>query len=105
MKIAPATGKVLWTANVGGLVNYVSGKFIYSVYAYHADNDDESEQYTADSIAGRESVLKIKRLNPKNGRVMWEHQEERAPLDVQFEQNTIRLVFRKEVEVLRFLAL
>jgi hypothetical protein len=105
MKIEPASGKVLWTANAGGLVNYVSGKFIYSVYAYHADNDDESEQYTADSIAGRESVLKIKRLNPRNGHVMWTHQEERAPLDLQFDQNTIRLVFRKEVEVLRFLAL
>jgi len=105
MKIAPETGKVLWTANVGGLVNYVSGKFIYSVYAYHADNDDESEQYSADSIMGRESVLKIKRLNPKNGHVMWEHQEERAPLDVQFDQNTIRIVFRKEVELLRFLAM
>jgi hypothetical protein len=37
--------------------------------------------------------------------VMWEHVEERAPLDLQFDQNTIRLVFRKEVEVLRFLAL
>jgi outer membrane protein assembly factor BamB len=105
MKIEPATGKLLWTASVGGLVNYVSGKFIYSVYAYRADNDDESEQYTADSILGRESVLSIKRLNPKNGRVMWEHVERRAPLDVQFDQNTIRLVFRKEVEVLRFLAL
>jgi hypothetical protein len=105
MKIEPATGKALWTASVGGLVNYVSGKFIYAVYAYHAENDEESEQYTADSIMGRESVLKIERLNPKNGHVMWTHQEERAPLDVQFDQNTIRLVFRKEVEVLRFLAL
>jgi hypothetical protein len=105
MKIEPATGKVLWTANTGGLVNYVSGKFIYSVYAYHADDDEESGLYTADSILGRESVLSIKRLNPKNGRVMWEHVQQRAPLDVQFDQNTIRLVFKREVQVLKFLAL
>ena len=104
-KLAPETGKILWSVNVGGLVNYVSGKFIYCVYAYHADNDDESEQYTADAIMGRESVLKIKRLNPRNGRILWEYVEERAPLDLQFDRNTIRLVFRKEVEVLRFLAL
>jgi hypothetical protein len=105
MKIEPGAGKVLWTASPGGLVNYVAGKFIYCVYAYHADNDDESEQYTADSIAGRHSVLRIQRLNPRNGHALWMHEEDRAPLDVRFDQNTIRLVFRKEMEVLRFLAL
>jgi hypothetical protein len=56
-------------------------------------------------MLGRESVLSIKRLNPNNGRVLWEHVEHRAPLDVQFDQNNIRLVFKKEVEVLKFLAL
>jgi hypothetical protein len=46
--------------------------------------------------------MSIKRLNPKNGHLVWEHPEPRAPLDVQFDRNTIRLVFRREVEVLRF---
>ena len=105
MKIDPRTGKGLWTAELGGLVNYVSGKFIYTMHSYQADNDEESGPYTADSIAGRGSFLSIKRINPKNGHVMWEHCQKRAPLDVQFDQNTIRLVFRKEVQVLRFLAL
>ena len=105
MKIEPETGKILWTANVSGLVNYVSGKFIYSVYSYHADDDEESGPYTTDSILGRDSVLSIKRLNPKNGHVLWEHVQNRAPLDVQFDHNTIRLVFKKEVQVLKFLAL
>jgi hypothetical protein len=36
---------------------------------------------------------------------MREHVEKRASLDVQFDQNTSRLVFRKEMEVLKFLAL
>jgi hypothetical protein len=103
MKLEPKTGTVLWTADVGGLVSYVSGKFIYCVRSYHADDDEESATYTMDSISGRESVLSIKRLNPKNGRVMWEHVQKRAPLDVQFDQNTIRLVFKHEVQVLRFL--
>ena len=104
MKLEPKTGKVLWTADVGGLVSYVSGKFIYCVRSYHADDDEDSATYTMDSISGRESVLSIKRLNPKNGRVMWEHVQKRAPLDVEFDQNTIRLVFKNEVQVLRFLA-
>ena len=105
MKIDPRTGKGLWTANLGGMVNYVSGKFIYTTHFYQADTDEKSGPYTADSIAGRESFLSIKRINPKNGHVMWEHCQDRAPLEVQFDQNTIRLVFRKEVQVLRFLTL
>ena len=105
MKIDPRTGKGLWTENLGGMVNYVSGKFIYTSHFYAADTDEESGPYTADSIAGRESFLSIKRVNPKNGHVMWEHCQDRAPLEIQFDQNTIRLVFRKEVQVLRFLAL
>jgi outer membrane protein assembly factor BamB len=105
MKIDPRTGKGLWTADLGGMVSYVSGKFIYTTHSYKADNDEESSPYTADSIAGRESFLSIKRINPKNGHVMWEHCQDRAPLEVQFDQNTIRLVFRKEVQVLKFLAL
>ncbi len=105
MKIAPQDGRVLWSAELGGMVNYVSGKFLYSTRYYQADLDEESGAYTADSIAGRGSFLSIKRINPKNGKVIWEHSEDRAPLDVQFDQNEIRLVFRREVEVLRFLAL
>jgi hypothetical protein len=105
MKIDPRTGKGLWTAELGGAISYVSGKFIYATHSYQADTDEESGPYTADSIAGRESFLSIKRINPKNGHLMWEHCQDRAPLQVQFDQNTIRLVFRKEVQVLRFLAL
>src|ERR1035437_4482984 len=105
MKIDPRTGQGLWSANLGGAVSYVSGKYIYTTHSYQAETDEESGPYTADSIAGRESFLSIKRINPKNGHVMWEHCQDRAPLQVQFDQNTIRLVFRKEVQVLRFLAL
>ncbi len=104
MKIDPRTGKGLWTAEVGGLVDYVSGKFIYTLHSYQAETD-ENGGYTVDSIAGRESFVSIKRLNPKNGHVMWEYTEKRVPLDVRFDQNTIRLVFKKEVRVMRFLAL
>ena len=75
--------------------------------AHRRDRDpgEEGEAYTADSIAGRGSFLSIKRINPKNGQLIWEHCQDRAPLDVQFDQNNTRLVFRKEVQVLRFLTL
>jgi outer membrane protein assembly factor BamB len=103
MKIDPRAGKGLWTAHVGGLINYVSGPFIYTMQSYQADDDDSD--LSMDAMLGRESFLSIKRINPKNGHLIWEHTQKRVPLDVQFDRNTIRLVFRKEVQVLRFLAL
>jgi hypothetical protein len=103
MKVDPRTGKGLWTAQVGGLVNYASGPFIYTVQSYQVEDSDNGT--SMDAVLGRESFMSIKRLNPKNGHLIWEHSEPRAPLDVQFDRNTIRLVFRKEVEVLHFLTL
>ena len=105
IKIEAKTGKILWTAAPGGLVNYVAGNFIYVMHSYQTDDEDESASITMDSMLSRESALSLKRINPKNGRVLWEQVQKRAPLDVQFDRNTIRLVFRKEVQVLTFLAL
>lgn len=103
LKLEPKTGKVLWRAELGGLVNYVSGKFIYTVASYMPpEKDDDLSQ--VDTGFETPPYLRIKRINPRNGSVMWEHFQQRAPWDVQFDQNSIRLVFKKEVQVLRFLS-
>ena len=36
---------------------------------------------------------------------MWDYYQERAPLNVQFNGNVIQLVFKKEVQVLKFFSL
>jgi len=107
LKIDPRTGKTLWSAEPGGLVNYVSGKFIYTVYAYASDQSDDEggSPYSVDSIMGRHATLSIKRLNPGNGHLMWEHCQDRYPYDVRFDKNSIRLVFKTEVQVLKFFSL
>jgi outer membrane protein assembly factor BamB len=106
MKLDPHKGTTLWKAEPGGLVSYVSGKFIYTVHSYASDEDDEEMGgYTGDSILGRHDTLSIKRLNPGNGHVVWEYCEDRAPYEVRFDNNTIRLVFKKQVQVLRFFSL
>jgi hypothetical protein len=107
-KIDPATGSVLWTAEPGGTVSHVEGKFVFIVQARYPaeDDDDDDEIFKSETgYGGRPPFLKIKRLDPRAGRVLWEHFQERAPLDIQFDQNRIRLVFKKEVQVLRFLSL
>ena len=65
-------------------------------------DEEEDNPYQQDS--GLLPHLSIKRLNPRNGHEMWEHYQQRAPVDVQFDKNTIRLVFKKEVQVLKCLS-
>ncbi len=103
LKLDSRTGKKFWSSEPGGLVNYVSGKFLYTVQFYQPYEGDEDDPYQPED--NTPPYMRIKRINPKTGRVMWEHFQQRAPLDVQFDKNTIRLVFRKEVQVLRFLTL
>jgi hypothetical protein len=103
-KIDPQNGKVLWITRPGGAVNYVSGPFIYAVQSYSPPEDDEDEENPYSPTTGFETqpYVRIRRINPRNGKEMWEHFQQRAPLEVEFDKNTIRLVFRKEVQVLRF---
>ena len=105
-KIEAQTGKVLWATQPGGSISYVSGPFVYVVQSYSPDEDDEDEENPYSVTTGFETppYLRIRRLNPKNGKEMWEHFQQRAPLDVEFDKNAIRIVFRKEVQVLRFMS-
>jgi outer membrane protein assembly factor BamB len=106
LKVDPKTGKTLWKASPGGAVSYVSGQFLYTVQSYDPHDDDEdASPYTVTTGFETQPYVRIRRINPKNGKEMWEHFQQRAPLDVQFDQNRIRMVFRKEVQVLQFLAL
>lgn len=97
LKIDPNTGKILWGCNPGGFVCYVSGKYLYTMQSYDRSDDEGG-------AAGIHlpSYFRLARINPKNGRLMWEHQQERAPVDVQIDKNTIQLLFRKELQVLRY---
>ncbi len=104
MKVDPQTGKTLWATQTAGMISYISGKYIYSVQSYCPIDYDDDNPYKVETGFERKPFLQIKRINPKNGQQMWEHYEERAPLDLQFDQNSIEIVFRKEVEVLRFLS-
>jgi hypothetical protein len=107
LKIDPQDGKVVFKVSPPGPVTYVSGKFIYCVQSSDPSSDDEPMDSVMNlpGIGGMKPFIRIKRLSPSSGKEMWEHYESRGPLDVQFDKNTIRLIFKKEVEVLHFLSL
>jgi outer membrane protein assembly factor BamB len=103
LKLDPQKGTTLWVAEPGGQISHLSGRFIYTLQSFQPD-DDEDNPYTPDTGFEALPYMKLKRINPKNGRVMWEYFQQRCPLDVQFEKNSIQLVFKKEVQVLKFLS-
>jgi len=104
LKIDPKTGKTLWSVKPGGFISYLSGKYIYAVYVHQSDEDEEASAALTGTTP-HPPFIHIRRLNPRNGRVMWDYYQERAPLSVQFTGNLIELVFKKEVQVLKFLSL
>lgn len=106
LKIDPRSGKTLWSTETRGEISYLSGKFIYVLESYKPfdDDDDDGDSHMQIGLETK-PYLRIRRLNPSNGKELWEHIQERAPLAVRFEQNRIHLVFKKEVQVLKFLSL
>ncbi len=103
VKLDPANGTPVWTAEPGGMINYLSGKYLYVVQSYTPDQTDQDNPYQVETGFEKPPFLRIRRLNPKNGGEIWEYFEQRAPVDVAFDRNMIRLIFKKEVRVLKTL--
>ncbi len=101
MKVNPADGKVLWRNDTAGVVSRLAGKYIFTM-ASNEPIDEDIEGTSFETGFEKPPFIRIRRLNPKNGKEVWEHFQDRAPLDVRFDKNFIRLVFRKEVQVLKF---
>ena len=92
------------SVNPGGFISYLSGKFIYTYYVNHSGDDSgmaDARRDNSHSVLCAHPAASI----PRNGEIMWDYQQMRAPLNLQFNGNTIELVFKKEVQVLKFLSL
>ena len=104
LKVDPKSGKTLWSAKPGGTISYLAGKFIYASQWHDPNPTDEPVLSDAASGLEKPPYLHIARINPKNGRVMFDYYQDRAPISIHFDHNTIELVFKKEVQVLKYLA-
>ncbi len=105
LKLDPKNGKEIWKHSMGGKIAYLSGKYIYTLsYSPPRDDDDEFDENLA--ILGMESkpYVRIRRISPRNGRVLWDHHEPRGALDVKIHNNTFQVVMKKEVQVLKFIS-
>lgn len=104
LKVDPRTGKTLWSVKPGGFICYLSGKYLYTVQSY--DPNPTDKEVLSDTLEGLQKppYLRIARINPKNGRVMWDYTQDRAPVYFRFNDNFIELIFKKEVQVLTYVS-
>ncbi len=105
LKLDPRTGKTLWSREVRGGICYLAGKFIYAMESHQAEEDEDGERPRMSIGLETDSFVRIRRINPANGKDMWRHFQLRCPLDAKFDHNTIHLVFKKEVQVLKYFSL
>ncbi|HEX4263441.1 MAG TPA: PQQ-binding-like beta-propeller repeat protein [Verrucomicrobiae bacterium] len=103
LRVDCKTGKVLWDVQPGGFVSHVDGKFVFCFASHQAPDLDPDSLTTLPGMLN--SAMDLRRLDPGNGKVTFDYAEQRAPLSVRFKGNIIELVFRKEVEVVKFLTL
>jgi hypothetical protein len=103
-KIEPKTGKTLWSVQPGGFVSYLSGKFIYVIDCYDPNPTDEDVVNDMVASMQKPAFLRITRIRPSNGRIMWDYYDrDRCPVSWNFQGNSIELIFKREVQVLRYL--
>jgi hypothetical protein len=102
LRVDCKTGKVFWNVQPGGFVSHVDGKFVFCFASKQAPDLDPDSLTTLPGML--DSAMDIRRLDPKTGKLTWDYAERRCPVSVRFKGNLIELVFRKEVEVLKFIS-
>jgi hypothetical protein len=104
LKVDPKSGKTLWKREGAKHIAYVWKQYLYTTDSYRegeADGEGRGLQFGAE----RPAYVRIRRVDAGSGRILWEHAQKRCPLDIQFHENTMLLLFNREVQELKFLAL
>lgn len=105
LKVDAKSGKPLWRAVDEGLVSYVSGKFVYTTEAHPGQGSANELFSELTMIFTIPPHIRVRRLDAGNGRVLWQHYQKRAPLDVRFDRNSFQVLFKHEAQTIRFLSL
>jgi hypothetical protein len=96
LKVDPKSGKILWRVRNIGRLARATGKFLYSV------------EWAAGEAGARPGPIRmpahvrIHRVDPDNGGVIWEYYQAREPLAFDFERNTVQVLFKQEMQILKF---
>ena len=98
LKLDPANGKSLWDLPRRTQSCRPSGRFIYAMDASMGEPGTLTRRPTPE-------YMKLYRLANDTGLVRWEHYDKRMPLSWDCQDNTIVLLFRNEIQIVKFLSL
>jgi outer membrane protein assembly factor BamB len=102
MKVDASSGKVLWKADKLGEHCFVSGKYVYVTQAQISGLD-------VMRAGGDDSDVpihhRIYRVDPGNGKYIWEYYQAQAPKRMDVQKNRLLLQYANEVRVLSYLTL
>jgi len=96
LKVEEGTGRVAWKIEGRGWVSHASGKLIYAVESHPGVEESPL------NVGGMKAHVRIYRLNPSDGRMVWEYYQGRYPLDISFHENGFALLFRRQAMLNRF---
>jgi outer membrane protein assembly factor BamB len=97
LKVASATGKVIWRTEGIGDRCFVSGNYVYLSKAAESPLTGPGE----DPIFN----FDLYRVSPSDGHAMWDYSQTRQPVQIEVQGNEILLHFRGELQVVKFLSL
>ena len=98
LKLDPANGNSLWALPRRTQSCRATGRFIYGMDASMGEPGTLTRRPTPEH-------MKLYRLEDDTGLVRWEHYDKRMPLSWDCQDNTIVLLFRNELQIVKFLSL
>jgi outer membrane protein assembly factor BamB len=103
VKVDPATGRVLWRVEKVGDKCYLAGKHLFVTRTQVSNLD----MISALSKGGGNipTNFRLYRLNPRNGKEVWEFYRPSHPMAMDFRDNEILFQFNDKLEILKFLSL
>ena len=106
LKVDPQSGKILWKVAKLGQQCFFSGKFLYATSVdFGGLGLANALSEALDAPQDVPVYFHVYRIDPANGKLIWDfYREQKAPEEVDFQNNQFLLRFGKEVQLLKFLS-
>jgi outer membrane protein assembly factor BamB len=105
VKIEPSSGKILWQVAQEGQGCFLSGPFLYTASAQQGGIAMANGLAEALNAPRPDAPVyfHIYRLDPADGKILWDFYREQAPAEFSFQQNRFLVRFGPDVQVWKFL--
>jgi len=105
LKIDPAAGKILWQVAKSGQGCFLSGPFLYTASVQQGGIAMANGLAEALNAPRPDApfYFHIYRLDPADGKILWDFYREAAPAEFSFQQNRFMVRFGDDVQVWKFL--